>query len=107
MMSTMFDETGTLSKWERGYGGFDPQVVGLRMGVVHSNDSAFALRLIVMPIVLICSNGMTVEGGSVACMKRHTTGLDLIPALDQGIQTFLGRTERIEGTIERLKQNEG
>jgi hypothetical protein len=100
----MFDETGVLNKWERGYGGFDPEVVGLRMGVVHSNDSAFALRLIVMPIVLICSNGMTVEGGSVACMKRHTSGLDLVPALDAGIQTFLGRTERIEGTIERLKE---
>jgi hypothetical protein len=100
----MFDQTGTLDRWQTGYGGFNPEVVGLRMGVVHSNDSAFALRLIVMPMVLVCSNGMTVSGGSIACQKRHTKGLDLVPALDAGIRTFLDRTERIEGTIERLKE---
>jgi hypothetical protein len=100
----MFDETGTLNRFERGFGGFNPEVVGLRMGVVHSNDSAFALRLIVMPLVLVCSNGMTVEGGSIACQKRHTKGLDLVPALDEGIRTFLDRTERIEGTIGRLQE---
>jgi hypothetical protein len=100
----MFDQTGTLNRWQTGYGGFNPEVVGLRMGVVHSNDSAFALRLIVMPMVLVCSNGMTVEGGSTACQKRHTRGLELVPALDEGIRTFLDRTERIEGTIGRLQE---
>jgi len=100
----MFDQTGTLDRWQTGYGGFNPEVVGIRMGVIHSNDSAFALRLIVMPMILVCSSGMTVEGGSIACQKRHTKGLDLVPALDEGIKTFLDRTERIEGTIERLKE---
>jgi len=98
------DETDTLDKWQTGYGGYDPHVVGLRVGVVHSNDSAFALRLVVLPRILVCSNGMTVEGGSIACQKRHTKGLDLVPALDQGIQTFLSRTARIDDTIGRLRE---
>jgi hypothetical protein len=90
----MFDQMGTLDKWQTGYGGFNPEVVGLRMGVVHSNDSAFALRLILLAKLLVCSNGMTVEGGSISLQKRHTKGLDLVPALDQGIQTFISRSER-------------
>jgi Domain of unknown function (DUF932) len=100
------DETGTLDRWQTGYGGYDPHVVGLRMGVVHSNDSAFALRLIVMPKVLVCENGLVVEGGSIACVKKHTRGLDLVPALDEGIRTFLSRSQSIDGTIQRLKEIE-
>lgn len=98
------DETGKLEQWHTGYGGFKPEVTSLRMGVIHSNDSSFSLRLVVVPIVLVCSNGMTVEGGSIACQKKHTTGLQLVEALDTGIQTYLQRVERIDETIETLRE---
>ncbi len=74
------------------------------MGCVHSNDSSFSLRLVVIPIVLVCSNGMTVEGGSIAVQKKHTIGLNLAEALDSGIQTYLQRVERIDETIETLRE---
>jgi len=47
---------------------------------------------------------MTVEGGSIACQRRHTTGLDLVEALDGGIRTYLARTGRIGSTIQSLRE---
>jgi Domain of unknown function (DUF932) len=98
-----FDETGNLVRWETGYGGFESRIVDLRLAVVHSNDSSLSLRLCVFPVVLVCDNGLCVDGGWIACQKKHTKNLHLIEALDQGIHTFLDRTERIGSTIETLK----
>jgi hypothetical protein len=53
-------------------------------------------------MVLICPNGVSVEGGTVAIQKKHTSGLDLVPVLDEGIQTFVRRAQDIDATIARL-----
>lgn len=97
------DESGTLEQWQVGFGGFNPQLIRLRMGIAHSNDSSLSLQLVVIPVVLVCLNGMSVEGGTVAIQKKHTSGLDLVPVLDEGIQTFVRRSQKIDETITRLK----
>ena len=86
----------------RGYAGFDPEIVGLTMGVIHSNDSSFALTLVVMARVLVCSNGLTVEGGALTCRRKHTNGLELASTLDRGLENFVERVGRIDETRERL-----
>jgi len=86
----------------RGYAGFDPEIVGLTMGVIHSNDSSFALTLVVMARVLVCSNGLTVEGGAITCRRKHTSGLELAPTLDRGLEAYVERVGRIDETRQRL-----
>jgi len=97
------DQSQELDRWEHGFDGFALEVVALRMGVVHSNDSSLSLRLVVVPVVLVCSNGMSVTGGMIAVQKKHTIGLNLAQALDDGIRTYLLRAQRIDETISELR----
>jgi hypothetical protein len=88
-----------------GYDGFDPKIVGLRMGVLSSNDSTYALTLIVIARVLVCSNGMTVEGGHITARRKHTTniGLELPGIVEAGIDTYVNRVGQIGETQSQLE----
>ena len=88
-----------------GYCGFDPKIVGLRMGVLTSNDSAYALTLIVVARVLVCSNGMTVEGGHITARRKHTTniGHELPEIVASGIDTYVNRVGQIGETQMQLE----
>jgi len=97
------DESGVLSRWEHGYSGFDPEIIGIRIGVISGNDSSHALKLAVLPKVLICGNGLSVDGAFITLARRHTKGLHLVEALDRGIERFLRGTQQIQGTIDDLK----
>lgn len=90
----------------RGYGGFNPEVMGLRLGVLSANDSSFAIALIVVARVKVCSNGLTVEGGHITCKRKHTTGVheELPGVISAGLDTYVNRVGLLGQTQSQLTE---
>jgi hypothetical protein len=78
-----------------------PSGVGLALGIRHSNDSRFALRVIVGGRVRICSNGIFSSEFAPAVVRRHTIGVDLNQIINSGLSRFIeqarhGLTEQVD-----------
>ena len=101
-----FNQRGQLPIKVRTYGGFKPEIVARRIGIGGANDGSIAVYEKVMDMVKICSNGMTVEHGTFAIKRKHTTGLgddDLPGLLDQGVIQYLEQSQQVAGEIDTLK----
>jgi hypothetical protein len=66
-----------------------PSGVGLSLGIRHSNDSQFALRIIVGGRVRICSNGIFSSEFAPAVNRRHTIGVNLDQIVASGLSRFV------------------
>jgi Domain of unknown function (DUF932) len=89
-----------------GYDGFDPRIMGISLGILSGNDGSWAMALIVIARVLVCSNGMTVEDGHITCRRLHTTGIerDLPHVIDRGLANYVTRIGTLEQTRNQLCQ---
>jgi hypothetical protein len=87
-----------------GFAGFDPTVMGVSLGILSGNDGSWAMSLIVIARVLVCSNGLTVDGGHITCRRLHTTGIerDLPGVIDRGLNTYVARVGELANTRHRL-----
>lgn len=101
-----FNKRGTLPIKVKTYGGFKPEIVDRRLGIVNANDGSKALYMAVMDVVKICSNGMTVEQGTFAVKRKHTTGFDIeeLPELlDTGVIRYLEQAQQIGQEIDAMQ----
>ena len=88
------------------FGDFNPEVVGLRLGVIHSNDLSFAIGLIAALEVKVCRNGLVVgTDGAFLARRKHTTGIhrDLPGLIHTGFLNFLDSAQHAEGIIRTLQ----
>lgn len=70
------------------------QDAAFSMGIRHSNLGTYAVSFAVGARISVCSNGLF--DGQFILKHRHTNGLDLDAAIDEGIAKYLKEAELLE-----------
>ena len=78
-----------------------PKDTKYSFGLRHSNNMAHALSVVAGLNVLICTNGSAI--GERVLNKKHTTGLNLLSLLDDGVKAWTEVATTAESMIESFK----
>jgi hypothetical protein len=70
-------------------------------GIRNSHDKSFALSILSGARVFICANGVLSAEHIVA--RKHTSGIDLVNAIDQALDSFMESIRSFNATYERLR----
>jgi hypothetical protein len=70
-------------------------------GLRNSHDKSFALSILSGARVFICANGVLSAEHIVA--RKHTSGIDLVNAIDQALDSFMESLRSFNVTYERLR----
>ena len=65
----------------------------MSLGVRHSNLGRYAVSFVVGAKVIVCSNGLF--SGEFTLRRRHTTGLELTGAIEEGFDKYLNSVHKV------------
>jgi len=75
------------------------------IGFRHANDRTMAMNFVAGASVFVCEN-MVLRGDNVMFKKRHTTNVNLVELMDDGIVSFSRSYKKLEEDINNLRHAE-